>query len=145
MAVEPLVVHADLELYASTRFRALLAARPEPVCAGVTVRQKEPDPGQTWPAKLLVVRFDGSTKTSIITDEASLGFTVFAGTLANPKDANDLARLVRALIPELVGVMPSSPVAAVLDTNGPLPVPDAGPMARRYISTVLRVVGSALP
>ncbi len=143
MPVEPLVVHEDLELYLTARFRALLLARDEPVCANVTVRNVEP--AGPLPPKLLVIRFDGSTRTSIVTDEASVALTVRAGTKENPKDANDLSRIVRALFHGLAGTEPDNPVAAVLSSNGPIPVPDAGPHAVRYIAGVLSVVGSALP
>ena len=34
---DPILVHDDLELYLTTRFRLLLAARPEPICNDVEV------------------------------------------------------------------------------------------------------------
>ena len=137
------MIFDDLELFLADWFRAALEARPEPVCAGVTVRQVEPGPNETWPARLLVVRFDGSTRSGVVTDEASVGLTVFAGTLANPKDANDLARIVRAVFHTIPVTDPGNPVAAVLGSNGPIAVPDAGPLARRYITGELAIVGSA--
>ena len=138
------VIHADLELFFTGWLRAQLTARPEPVCAGVKVDNKEPQPGTAWPSKLVVIRYDGSSSGEIITDDAALGVTIYAGTKALPKDANDLARIVRALISDSARVEPGNPVAAVQSSNGPIPIPDAGEKAVRYLVFELTVVGSAL-
>ncbi|WP_067198927.1 hypothetical protein [Microbacterium sp. XT11] len=138
------IIHADLELFFTGWLRAQLAARPEPVCAGVKVDNKEPQPGATWPSKLVVIRYDGSSLGEIVTDSAALGVTIYAGTKALPKDANDLARIVRALIGDSARVEPGNPVAAVTASNGPIPVPDEGEKAVRYLTFELTVVGSAL-
>ncbi len=138
------VVHADLELFFTAWLRARLAERTEPVCAGVKVDNKEPQPTAVWPTKLVVVRYDGSSLGEIITDSAALGVTIYAGTKALPKDANDLARIVRALINDSARVEPGNPVAAVTASSGPIPVPDEGEKAVRYLTFELTVVGSAL-
>lgn len=135
------VIHADLELFFTGWLRARLAERPEPVCANVKVDNKEPD---TIPPKLVVIRYDGSSLGEIITDSAALGVTIYAGTKAIPKDANDLARIVRALINDSARVEPGNPVAAVTASSGPIPVPDEGTHAVRYCTFELTVVGSAL-
>lgn len=136
------IIHADLELFFTGWVRAQLAARPEPVCAGVTVDNKVPT--GTLPPKLVVVRYDGSSVGEIITDEAALGVTIYAGTKALPKDANDLARIVRALISDSARVEVGNPVAAVTASSGPIPVADEGEKAVRYLTFELIVVGSAL-
>lgn len=136
------VIHADLELFFTGWLRTQLAAHPEPVCAGVKVDNKVP--AGTIPPKLIVVRYDGSSLGEIITDSAALGVTVYAGTKALPKDANDLARIVRALINDSARVEPGNPVAAVTGSTGPIPVADDGPHAIRYCTFELTVVGSAL-
>lgn len=139
------VIHADLELWLTGWLRTEVAARPESVCRDVQVDNKEPQPGAPWPRRLIVVRFDGSSMGEIITDSAAVGVTVYAGTKALPKDANDLARIVRALIADSARVEPGNPVAAVTGSNGPIPV-DGGaqPLACRYLTFELTVVGSPL-
>lgn len=137
------VIHADLELFLTGWLREALAARPEPVCAGVKVDNKEPLPTAQWPARLVVIRYDGSTQTSVVTDEASVGVTVFAGTQSLPKEANDLARIVRALIGGCAGRERDNPVADV-ETTGPVAVADSGVRARRYFTASMKVVGSVL-
>lgn len=136
------IIHADLELWLTGWLRAQLAARPEPVCAGVKVDNKIP--AGALPPKLVVVRYDGSSVEELHVDSAAVGVTVYAGTKALPKDANDLARIVRALIGDSARVEPGNPVAAVTASNGPIPVADEGERAVRYLTFELAVVGSAL-
>lgn len=136
------IIHADLELWLAGWLRTQLAERPEAVCQGVTVNNKEPS--GTLPAKLIVVRYDGSSVEELHVDSASVGVTVYAGTKALPKDANDLARMVRALIGDSARVEPGNPVAAVTASNGPIPVAYEGTQAVRYLTFELAVVGSPL-
>jgi hypothetical protein len=136
---DPLVAFDDLELFLTGWFRRALAARPEPVCRNVVVDTKESNA-----PKQLIVRVDGGADTSVITAERDVGLSVLAGTDENPKDANDLARIVHALRTQIPAVEPGNPVAAVLASNGPFPVAEAQPMARRYITLTLSVVGALL-
>lgn len=136
------IIHEDLELWLTGWLRTQLAARPEPVCADVKVDNRVP--AGMLPPKLVVVRYDGSSVEELHVDSASVGVTVYAGTKALPKDANDLARIVRALIGDSARVEPGNPVAAVTASNGPIPVADEGPRAVRYLTFELAVVGSAL-
>lgn len=142
--VDPLVIHADLELFLTGWYRAALDARSEPVCQGVTVTNREPGPNEPFPDKLLVIRCDGGVDTSIITAERDVGLSVLAGTVENPKDANDLARIVHALRTQIPAVAPGNPVAAVLASRGPLAVPESQPRARRYIPVTFAVTGTPL-
>lgn len=136
------IIHEDLELFLTGWLRAQLSARPEAVCQGVKVDNKVP--AGVLPSKLVVVRYDGSSVEELHVDSASVGVTVYAGTKALPKDANDLARIVRALIGDSARVEPGNPVAAVTASNGPIPVADEGEKAVRYLTFELAVVGSAL-
>lgn len=136
------IIHADLELWLTGWLRAQLTARSEAVCQGVKVDNKVP--AGTLPSKLVVVRYDGSSVEELHVDSASVGVTVYAGTKALPKDANDLARIVRALIGDSARVEPGNPVAAVTASSGPIPVADEGEKAVRYLTFELAVVGSAL-
>lgn len=138
------IIHDDLELWLAGWLRVRLAARPEAVCQNVTVDNKEPAPNDTWPKRLVVIRDDGSTEDELIVDSAALGVTVYAGTKVLPKEANDLARIVRALIRDSARVEPGNPVAHVERSAGPFKVDDERPEARRYLTFELKVVGSAL-
>lgn len=138
------ILHADVELWLTGWLRAQVAARPEAVCQGVRVANKEPQPTDEWPSKLIVVRYDGSSVEELNVDSAAVGVTVYAGTKALPKDANDLARIARALIGDSARVEPGNPVAAVTASNGPIPIADEGEKAVRYLTFELRVVGTAL-
>lgn len=136
------IIHDDLELWLTSWLRAQLATRPEPVCQGVKVDNKVP--AGSLPPKLVVVRYDGSSVEELHVDSAAVGVTVYAGTKTLPKDANDLARIMRALIGDSARVEPGNPVAAVTASNGPIPVADEGERAVRYLTFELAVVGSVL-
>lgn len=139
------IIHADLELWLVRWLSDQLAARPEAVCQDVFVDNKEPDPRDDWPPRVVVVRDDGSTEDELHVDSASLGVTVWAGTKVLPKEANDLARIVRALIRGSARVEPGNPVAAVPASSGPFKADDEQrPEACRYLTFELKVVGSAL-
>jgi len=136
------IIHDDLELWLTGWLRAQLAARPEPVCRDVKVDNKVP--AGALPSRLVVVRYDGSSVEELHVDSAAVGVTVYAGTKVLPKDANDLARIVRALIGDSARVEPGNPVAAVTASSGPIPVADEGERAVRYLTFELAVVGSPL-
>lgn len=138
------VIHADTQLFFCTFLRSELALRPEPVCAGVEVVPREPEPGDPMPERLVVVETGGSTRTEIVTDEEDVRISVLAGTKENPKDANDLARIVRAIAEDAAAVEAGNPVAAVVESRGPFPVPEAHPHARRLITLVVSTAGTAL-
>lgn len=141
---DPAVIHDDLEMFLTGWYRAALDERDELVCSGVIVDRVEPGPNEEWPEKLLVIRDDGTARTSFLTGEASVGLTVFAGSRENPKDAKDLAAIVLALASQIPSGDPDNPVAALLDSNGPYMVPEAQPVARVYSNISLAVAGRAL-
>lgn len=138
------IIHDDIELWLTGWLQAQLDARPEAVCQAVVVDNKTPEPTGEWPTKLVVVRYDGSSVEELHVDSAAVAATIYAGTKALPKDANDLARIVRALISDSARVEPGNPVAAVTASNGPIPVDDEGEKAVRYLTFELAVVGSVL-
>lgn len=137
---DPFVIFDDVEMFLIDWFRATLAARPEPECADVVVDRVEP-PTDDLPAKLLVIRDDGATDTSILTADASVGFTVLAGSRENPKLAKDLARIVHALLPQIPAPGSSNPVAALLTRTSPVLVPESQPRARAYIAATFSLSG----
>lgn len=140
---DPAVIHSDLELFLGTWYRVALAARPEEVCRGVEVDNREPNDGE-FPDRLLVIRDDGGPDTSVLTGTRTVGLSVLAGDPENPKDAADLAAIVHALRTQIPSVDPDNPVAAVLGSLGPYRVPEFQPRARRYMTLTLSVVGKAL-
>lgn len=138
---DPLVIMDDLELWLTSWFRSALAARTEPFLAGFKVDRTEPAYTEL-PARLLVVRDDGTSSESLLTGEASIGLTVLAATRENPKDAKDAARVILALARSIPA--PRTPVAAFRGSNGPFLVADASPRARVYMTLTLAVAGRAL-
>lgn len=141
VVADPLLVFDDLEMFLGAWFRIALAGRPEPECAGVDVVRVEPaGDASTWPEKVLVIRDDGTTDDDLNTGDASIGFTVLAGTRENPKVAKDLARIVYALIATIPSGDPANPIAAVGTRNGPFLVDEAQKRARAYMTATLRVV-----
>lgn len=141
---DPLILFDDLELFLTGWFRTALAARPEPICAGVLVDRTEPDgDASTWPEKVLVIRDDGTTDDEILTGSASIGLTVLAGTKTSPKDAKDLARIVYAMLLQIPSGDPLNPVAAIGSRNGPFMIAEAQPRARVYTAATLRVAARA--
>jgi hypothetical protein len=136
------VLHVDLELFLTTWFRRELALRPEAYCKNVSVVITEPsDPAKPFPARLLVIRWDGSSRTSALSAEASIGLSVLAGSKANPKDANDLVLMVQALAEKLPAVEQGNPVTDLRESTGPFAIAEQQDRARRYLTITLGVVG----
>lgn len=135
------VIYSDPELFFTSWFRAQLALRPEPYCANFKVANAEPAPPAPFPARLLVVRSDGITRTSMATAEISLGLSILAGTKLTPKDAIDAALMVVALSERLPSLDPGNPVTALLNVNGPLEVTEDQDRARRYVTLDLAIAG----
>lgn len=141
---DPLVIHADLELFLVEWYRAALEGRPEQVTSDVVVTNREPSPPNPMPSRLVVIRDDGGPETSILTAERQVGISVLAGTKENPWEAVQLALIVHALRTQIPAVAPGNPVAAVLESNGPYAVPENQPYARRYMTVTFSVTGSPL-
>lgn len=140
----PKVIDADIEAFLTGWLRRELALRSEAYCLGVKVSNREPPPDTAFPERLVVIRYDGGPDTSILTSEASVGVSVLAGTKDDPQDANDLARMVKALLKDCAATEPGNPISAVLTANGPYPVPEDQPHARRYMTFTLALVGQQL-
>lgn len=138
------VILADVELFLTEWFRGRISARGETYCRNVVVDNKEPDPSVPFPGRLVVIRFDGATRTSVATSEGSIGISILAGTKLTPQDANDLARMVLALSSDLPDTDPANPVAALLGSTGPISVPESQDRARRYLTLTLGLAGTPL-
>ncbi|QLD10893.1 hypothetical protein [Microbacterium oleivorans] len=140
---EPAVIHTDLELFLTGWYRNALAARPEDVCRGVVVDNREQD-GPDFPERSLIIRDDGGPDTSLLTGRRTVGLSVLAGSPENPQDAADLALIVHALRTQIPSIDPDNPVSRVRGSLGPYRVPESQPRARRYMAFTLDVVGKAL-
>ncbi|MDQ4502182.1 hypothetical protein [Sinomonas sp. ASV322] len=143
----PRVVFADLELWLTGWLRAELAARPEPFCRGVFVSNREPGPdqGDVVHERMVIVRDDGGPRESVVTESRNVGTTVVAGPRDAPKEAGDLARVVRAIFDDAAGTQPGNPVAAVRASRGPYSVPDPAGRARKYMTHEMVCAGTPLP
>ena len=136
-----LVVAPDLELWLTGYLRDVLSMDG----LDVQVSNKEPaNLGLPLTRPLVVVRDDSGVRLSQVTFDRSLGVSVLAGTRLNDRPANDLARLVQAVLTDdvIVGAE-GSPVAAVQwsGCNGPYPVVDDLDVARRYSTVQYTIVG----
>lgn len=120
--IEP-VAYPIVEMVFPAALRSALALRSEPYASGVTVGKKVPS---TMPARLVTFRRDGGASGEW-TDHPRLGINVWATSDA---DADNLARLVVALLPTLVG--PQIDHVTVL--SGPTDVTDVSGKPQRYIT-----------
>ena len=148
---DPLIIEDDLGLFLTAWYRVALAARPEAYCENVVVDAKEP--AGAFPDRLLVITDGGGAETSFLTSEHTVNLSILAGTKLAPQDANDLARMARALrsqIPAVgfavtLGGRPyRNPVTAVISSTGPFDVPEQQDRARRLVSVTFAVSGEAL-
>lgn len=136
------VTAPDLEMWLCGHLRAELAA------AGESVQVSNHEPGELkLPLKkpLVVIRDDSGARMSQVTFERSVGVSVLHGTTLNGQPANDLARLVVAILTDDAIVEASgSPIAAVDydGCNGPYAVAENLDVARRYATVGYIIVGS---
>lgn len=136
-----LVVAPDMELWLTTYLREVLTVEG----LDVQVSNKEP-PDLSLPLTrpVVVIRDDSGSRLSHVTFDRSIGVSVLAGTRMNDKPANDLARIVTAILTddEIITAQ-GSPIAAVdwSGCNGPYPVADDLDVARRYATAAYVVVG----
>ncbi|MDJ1372758.1 hypothetical protein [Gulosibacter molinativorax] len=105
-----------------------------------TVTNKEPpDLGRLLPLTkpLIVVRDDSGPRLDFMLFQNAVGVSVLAGTKANDKPANDLAREVAAvLFDDGITGIEQSPVTRVEwdGCNGPYAVDESSDVARRYMT-----------
>lgn len=128
MTLLPIVIHDDIELWACTRLRALLLARAEAYTDDVYVSNTIPDPRRD---RMVIVRRDGGGRLDAVREAPRLGVNVWAKT---EQDANDLARMVAAL---LWASPDGNPVSKVTITGGPYPIPEQSDSFLRYITAEL--------
>lgn len=136
------VTPPDMELFLTGYLRGCLRDRGMPI----QVSNKEPDSLKLPLSKpLIVVRDDGGLQESRISYQANIGVSVLAGTRKNDRPANDLARIVYAILtsPEIVSAS-DSPIT-VVDIEGctrPIPVVEELDVSRRYMTLTYGAVGT---
>lgn len=135
MTILPVVIHDDIELWATARLRALLATRPEPYTDNVYVSNTTPNPRRD---RMVIVRRDGGGRLDVVREAPRLGVNVWAKT---EQDANNLGRMVAAL---LAASADGNPVARVRITGGPYAVEDASTHELRYITAELVSKGQTI-
>ena len=137
----PVVLFADLELWATGVLRTALAARAEPYTDDVYVGNDVPKNAATGEPerrpRMVTVRRDGGPRDKMAPLEtARVGVNVYAET---DQDANDLARMVAAL---LWASPNGAPVVKVNQTSGPSTIDDPSRLPRRYMTFELRARGT---
>ena len=137
----PVVLFDDIELWATGALRAALAARAEPYTDDVyvgndlplnaTTREPERRP------RMVTIRRDGGPRDRMAPLETPrIGVNVYAET---DQDANDLARMVSAL---LWASPDGNPVTRVTQTLGPTTIDDQSKQPRRFMTFELRARGT---
>lgn len=117
----PSILMPDVVLWATGYLATALAARSESYTSSVYVGTAVPKQRRD---RMVIVRRDGGPRLDILRESARLTVNVWAKT---EQDANDLARMVRAL---LWAAPDGAPVVRVDDSAGPSPVPDASGQPR---------------
>ena len=110
------VLYPDIELVLTGKIRTALAGRAEAYAQDVYVSNSVPSPRKP---RMVIVRRDGGLQEDL-RDKPRVTFRVWAAT---EQDADDLARLVMALVPTFAD---GSPILAApsVGRTGPSPVPD---------------------
>lgn len=129
----PVVVPPDVELWLTGWLRDVLAERAEAVAAAVTVGTVL---GNPRPVKAVTVALDGGPALDVARSVARVRLNVWAGT---ERDANDLARLVYALV---VACPDGNPVLSARGVLRPIAVPDPSGQPHRLTTVELTVRGT---
>lgn len=136
------VIAPDLEMWLTIYLRKVLKAE----AVDAEVSNKEPTELRSSPPRpLIIVRDDSGPRISHVTYLRALGVSVLAGTRMNDRPANDLARLVIAILTDdAIAQAPGSPIAAVewAGCRGPYRVVEKIDVARRYSTIEYTVIGA---
>jgi len=137
----PRVAPADLERWLTSYLRTELAA----LALAADVGNKEPDTLTATSPPLVVVRADLGAKRSAVSFDASVGYSVLAGTRKHDAPANDLVRIVYGIVTDdAMLVAPGSPFASIdaERITGPYAVQEPQDKARRYFTVPYVTVGT---
>ncbi|MFC4223569.1 hypothetical protein ACFOWY_06770 [Lysinibacter cavernae] len=122
--------------------------RAEGVVAGLDFEVGTREPAELQlplPRPLIVIRDDGGSRKDWITFDRTIGASVLAGTRANERPANDLARwLASVLFDDALPLVQDCPIASVDwdGCNGPFDAAETLDVARRYLTAKYVVSGS---
>lgn len=131
----PGIVFADLELAITGHLRTALAARPEPVCAGVHVSIAVPNPRQS---RMVIVRRNGGRRLDATRESARFGVQVWGATFA---EAVDLGNIVRALMQALPD---GAPILSAAELSAFSPVDDESGQPMRFGTFEVTARGTTL-
>ncbi len=137
----PNVLMPDVVLWATGHLRSVLTSRPEPYTSNVYVGDKMPTTADNKPTRkdrMVIVRRDGGRRLDGARETSTLGIQVWA---KSDQEANDLSRLVRAL---LWAAPNGAPVVRVDDSTGPITIPDESGQPCRYLVVEVVVRGTPL-
>ena len=133
------VVFPDIELFLVTALQNQLDASTEPVASGVFVGVKKPRTDTNpYPPKTVIIRSDGGADLDHVRRSERVGINIWCPTYG---EANDLARLVAALIRGVTG----TEVKNVRIGLHPTRIDEDGPEEHRYLTAELVVKGTNLP
>lgn len=128
--MQPIVMFPDVEAWAVSFLRDALAEREEPYAQGVFVATNVPTERRD---RMAIVRRDGGTRRTVVTETARLGVRVFGGS---EEEASDLTTLVRALLMASPG---EGPVRRYAEIAGPARLIEESGQPLRYFSAELTV------
>lgn len=143
------VVFDDIELFLTGYIRERLTdvalLEKYPYMDGFEVDNREPPvAAANFPAKLIVVRDDGTTSVTLTTGTTAIGVSVLMGNVEDLVNSGQAARVIHAIVRGCARVESGNPVAAVTESTGPYAIVEAEPRARWYSTHELVTVGQAL-
>lgn len=132
------VIFPDLEKELVAGLTSALAARSESYAQGVKVCTIKPAPDVVpYPSRIVVIRGDGGPALDHVRKMERAGLTIWADTY---EDASNLARLVEALVKNLVG----EKIKNVNVALSPVRVAEEGPQECRYLTVEFITKGTDL-
>lgn len=123
--MQPVVMFADFEAWATDWLRAQLMIRPEAYAADVFVATEVPE---TRLDRMVILRRDGGPRLDVARELVRLGIRVWG---EDDEVANDLAQLVRALLAATPG---EGPVRRYTEIAGPVTIDDGTPQPQRFMT-----------
>lgn len=130
----PIVLHPDVELWATGFLRTALANRAESYTDAVYIDRKVPAERRT---RMVIVRDDGGPDRAVVLSDRVLSVRVWA---ESDQVAADLARMVKAL---LVASATGHTIASARGLGGPYELTDETGLPIRFLTVALTTRGVA--
>lgn len=132
------VIYPDTEKVVVAALQGLLDGSADPVAANTRVSTiKAPSDVQPYPEKSVVVRSDGGVDLDKVRRLDRIGINIWA---PDYETANDLSRLVAALVRDITG----PDIKKVRVVLHPVRIDEAGPEEHRYLTAEIVVKGADL-